>query len=380
MSSFSLQDVEFMQLALQLAEQGQFTTSPNPSVGCVLVKEGNIVGKGFHFKAGEPHAEVMALRDAGEKAKGATAYVTLEPCSHFGRTPPCAKGLIESGVARVIAAMEDPNPQVAGKGLGMLTAAGIESAVGLLSENAEQLNKGFLKRMRTGQPFVQLKMAMSLDGRTAMASGESKWITGEAARQDVQQERAKSSAILSTAKTVLADDPRLNVRWEQLPAHIQKVYPREQLRQPIRIILDRHHQVTPQNQLFQIESPVWLVSGQMRDMREFPDFCQHIQLDNLCKDNNLLPLMQELGRRQINTLWIEAGATLAGALIEQALVDELMIYMAPKLLGNQAKGLCELPNLTALADAPQWQLTQTLPIGTDLKLVYQPKKEEKGIC
>ena len=190
---FSPQDVAFMQLALDLAKQGEFTTTPNPSVGCVLVNDGKVVGKGFHAKAGEPHAEVMALREAGEKARGATAYVTLEPCSHFGRTPPCAKGLVEAGVSKVIAAMCDPNPQVAGKGLQILSDAGIQSAVGLLEENAEQLNKGFLKRMRTGKPFVQLKLAMSIDGKTAMASGESKWITGAQARADVQQYRAKAN-------------------------------------------------------------------------------------------------------------------------------------------------------------------------------------------
>ena len=215
--TFSPDDVKFMQLALELAAKGQYTTTPNPSVGCVLVKNGEIVGKGFHFKAGQPHAERVALADAGEKAKGATAYVTLEPCSHYGRTPPCALGLIEAGVSRVVAAMADPNPQVAGKGLKMLADAGIPSAVNLLNEQAEALNKGFLKRMRTGKPYVQLKLAMSLDGRTAMASGESKWITGEAARADVQKMRAKATALLSTSATVLADDTSLNVSWNQFP-------------------------------------------------------------------------------------------------------------------------------------------------------------------
>ncbi|EJS90349.1 hypothetical protein AAUPMC_08092, partial [Pasteurella multocida subsp. multocida str. Anand1_cattle] len=203
-----------MQMALELAEKGQFTTTPNPSVGCVLVKDGIIVGRGFHVKAGEAHAEVMALREAGENARGATAYVTLEPCSHFGRTPPCAQGLIDAGVVKVVSAMCDPNPQVAGRGLRMLSYAGIESAVGLLAEKAEWLNRGFLKRMRTGRPYVQLKMAMSLDGRTAMANGESKWITGELARADVQAERAKASAIFIHQCNGVADDPLLNVRWQ----------------------------------------------------------------------------------------------------------------------------------------------------------------------
>ena len=367
---FSPQDVAFMQLALDLAKQGEFTTTPNPSVGCVLVKDGEVVGKGFHAKAGEPHAEVMALREAGEKARGATAYVTLEPCSHFGRTPPCAKGLVVAGVSKVIAAMCDPNPQVAGKGLQILTDAGIESAVGLLEENAEQLNKGFLKRMRTGKPFVQLKLAMSIDGKTAMASGESKWITGAQARADVQQYRAKASAILSTSQTVLADDPSLNVRWEELPSDVKASYAQEKLRQPVRVILDSSHKVRSDFKVFSTESPVWLVGEDDYPLTGFPVFTEYLQLDRNQGETRLQALMAELGKRQINTLWVEAGATLAGALIAENLVDELIIYMAPKLLGDQARDLCHLPNLTQLADAPLWQLQSCEPVGDDLKLIY----------
>lgn len=367
---FSPQDVAFMQLALDLAKQGEFTTTPNPSVGCVLVKDGEVVGKGFHAKAGEPHAEVMALREAGEKARGATAYVTLEPCSHFGRTPPCAKGLVEAGVNKVIAAMCDPNPQVAGKGLQILSDAGIESAVGLLEENAEQLNKGFLKRMRTGKPFVQLKLAMSIDGKTAMASGESKWITGAQARADVQQYRAKASAILSTSQTVLADDPSLNVRWEELPPDVKADYAQEKLRQPVRVILDSSHKVRSDFKVFLTESPVWLVGEEDYSLTDFPLFTDYLKLDRNQGETRLQALMAELGKRQINTLWVEAGATLAGALIAENLVDELIIYMAPKLLGDQARDLCHLPNLTQLADAPLWQLQSCEPIGDDLKLIY----------
>lgn len=369
-TQFSPQDTAFMQLALDLAKQGEFTTTPNPSVGCVLVKDGKVVGKGFHAKAGEPHAEVMALREAGEKARGATAYVTLEPCSHFGRTPPCAKGLVEAGVSKVIAAMCDPNPQVAGKGLQILTDAGIESAVGLLEENAEQLNKGFLKRMRTGKPFVQLKLAMSIDGKTAMASGESKWITGAQARADVQQYRAKASAILSTSQTVLADDPSLNVRWEELPSDVKASYAQEKLRQPVRVILDSSHKVRSDFKVFSTESPVWLVGEDDYPLTGFPVFTEYLQLDRNQGETRLQALMAELGKRQINTLWVEAGATLAGALIAENLVDELIIYMAPKLLGDQARDLCHLPNLTQLADAPLWQLQSCEPVGDDLKLIY----------
>ena len=367
---FSPQDVAFMQLALNLAKQGEFTTTPNPSVGCVLVKDGEVVGKGFHAKAGEPHAEVMALREAGENARGATAYVTLEPCSHFGRTPPCAKGLVEAGVSKVIAAMCDPNPQVAGKGLQILSDAGIESAVGLLEENAEQLNKGFLKRMRTGKPFVQLKLAMSIDGKTAMASGESKWITGAQARADVQQYRAKASAILSTSQTVLADDPSLNVRWEELLPDVKAGYPQEKLRQPVRVILDSTHKVRSDFKVFLTESPVWLVGEDDYPLTGFPVFTDYLQLGRNQGETRLQALMAELGKRQINTLWVEAGSTLAGALIAENLVDELIIYMAPKLLGDQARDLCHLPNLTQLADAPLWQLQSCEPVGDDLKLIY----------
>lgn len=370
---FSPQDVTFMQLALDLAKRGEFTTTPNPSVGCVLVKDGKVIGKGFHAKAGEPHAEVMALREAGENARGATAYVTLEPCSHFGRTPPCAKGLVEAGVSKVIAAMCDPNPQVAGKGLQILSDAGIQSAVGLLEENAEQLNKGFLKRMHTGKPFVQLKLAMSIDGKTAMASGESKWITGAQARADVQQYRAKASAILSTSQTVLADDPSLNVRWEELPPNVKADYPQEKLRQPVRVILDSSHKVRSDFKVFLTESPVWLVGEEDYSLTDFPLFTDYLKLDRNQGETRLQALMSALGKRQINTLWVEAGATLAGALIAENLVDELIIYMAPKLLGDQARDLCHLPNLTQLADAPLWQLQSCEPVGDDLKLIYTRK-------
>ncbi|EGY34027.1 riboflavin biosynthesis protein RibD [Aggregatibacter actinomycetemcomitans serotype e str. SC1083] len=369
-AQFSPQDAAFMQLALDLAKQGEFTTTPNPSVGCVLVKDGNIVGKGFHFKAGEPHAEVMALREAGENAHGATAYVTLEPCSHFGRTPPCAKGLVEAGVSKVIAAMCDPNPQVAGKGLQILADAGIQSAVGLLAEKAEVLNKGFLKRMRTGKPFVQLKLAMSIDGKTAMASGESKWITGAQARMDVQQYRAKASAMLSTSQTVLADNPSLNVRWAELPNETQARYAQEHLRQPVRVILDSAHKVRSDFQVFLTDAPVWLAGEDDFQLTGFPASTEYLKLDRNHGESRLQALMTELGKRQINTLWVEAGATLAGALIAENLVDELIIYMAPKLLGDHARDLCHLPHLTRLADAPLWQLQSCEPVGDDLKLIY----------
>lgn len=376
MSQFTLQDEQFMQLAIDLAKQGRFTTTPNPSVGCVLVKQGNIVGKGFHYKAGEPHAEVVALREAGENAQGATAYVTLEPCSHYGRTPPCALGLINAGVAKVIAAMEDPNPAVAGRGLKMLKEAVIDTAVGLLSEKAEWLNKGFFKRMRTGLPFVQLKLAMSLDGRTAMANGESQWITGAQARADVQIGRAQASAILSTGVTVEMDNPSLNVRWAELPDEIKGEYPAENVRQPVRVILDFQHRVKSHHKLFETASPVWLVSDRPRDLTDFPDFCEEIIVEITEEPTTLFNVMSILGQRQINTIWVEAGATLAGALIEENLVDELIVYIAPKLLGDNARGLCRLPNLTELKEAPKWSLQSAVQIGNDLKTVYTREEND----
>ena len=378
MKDFSQQDQQFMQLALDLAARGQFTTTPNPAVGCVLVKNGQIVGQGFHHKAGEPHAEVMALRAAGEQARGATAYVTLEPCAHYGRTPPCAKGLVEAGVSRVVAAMLDPNPQVAGKGLQILTDAGVQCAYGLLEEQAEALNKGFLTRMRTGRPFVQLKLAMSIDGRTAMANGESKWITGAAARADVQIERAKSSAILSTSATVLADDPSLNVRWNELPASVQAIYPQNTLRQPIRVILDSQHRVQPKAKLFATPDPVWLVGTDEFALANFPAQTEYLRLENQ-NQSPLAALLDELGRRQINSIWVEAGAHLAGSLIAENLVDELIVYMAPKLLGEQARALCLLPQLKHLADAPQFALAQLQQIGDDVKLVYKRAGQNKKL-
>lgn len=375
---FSEQDQQVMQRALELAKLGRWTTDPNPRVGCVIVKDGEIIGEGYHLKAGEGHAEVNAFAQCRQSAVGATLYVTLEPCSHFGRTPPCALKIIENGVKRVVIAMRDPNPLVAGKGIALLQEAGIEVAVGLFEAQAEALNKGFLKRMRSGRPFVQLKMAMTIDGKTATASGESKWITGEAARAEVQDYRASASAILSASGTVLVDDPLLNVRWQQLPEVIRQHYPEQNIRQPIRIIMDSKHRIRPYHKLFGIESAVWLVGNgnKPRDLSAFPDFVEAIELN--AQPSQLAALMQELGKRQINTLWIEAGANLAGSLISANLVDELIVYIAPKLLGDQARGLCHIPDLHKLADAPQWQLVSSEQIGEDFKMVYRPAAQHQS--
>ncbi|SFC88096.1 bifunctional diaminohydroxyphosphoribosylaminopyrimidine deaminase/5-amino-6-(5-phosphoribosylamino)uracil reductase RibD [Pragia fontium] len=360
-------DAQFMARALELARMGRFTTTPNPNVGCVLVRDGVIVGEGYHHKAGEPHAEVHALRMAGEQAKGATAYVTLEPCSHHGRTPPCADALVNAGVVRVIAAMQDPNPEVAGRGLYRLQQAGIAVEHGLMMAEAEAVNRGFFKRMRTGFPYLQLKLAASLDGKTAMASGESQWITSVDSRRDVQQFRAQSSAILSTSATVLADNPSLNVRWSELNDEIQQYYPQDALRQPVRVILDRHNRLTPDLKLFSLPGDIWLVRSQ-KGHENWPPHVEQLIVPEHNGGLDLVVLMMQLGRRQINTIWTEAGPTIAGALLQAGLVDELVLYLAPKLLGDGAMGLCKLPGLERLSQALQFKLHDVQQTGDDLRL------------
>ena len=362
-----MQDEMYMARALKLAQRGRFTTHPNPNVGCVIVKDGQIVGEGFHQRAGEPHAEVHALRMAGENARGATAYVTLEPCSHHGRTPPCCEALIAAGVARVMAAMQDPNPQVAGRGLYRLQQEGIEVSHGLMMSEAEQLNKGFLKRMRTGFPYVQLKLGASLDGRTAMASGESQWITSPQARRDVQRLRAQSHAILTSSATVLADNPQLNVRWDELSADNQTLYPQASLRQPVRIVIDSKNRVTPEHRLIDQPGETWFARTQA-DTREWPQNVRHISVPEHNGQLDLVAMMMLLGREQINSIWVEAGATLAGALLTAGLVDELVVYLAPTLLGSDARGLCVLPGMEKLADAPQFKFSEIRQVGRDICL------------
>ena len=366
-----MQDEMYMARALKLAARGRFTTHPNPNVGCVIVKDGEIVGEGFHYRAGEPHAEVHALRMAGDKAKGATAYVTLEPCSHHGRTPPCCDALIAAGVARVIAAMQDPNPQVAGRGLYRLQQAGVEVSHGLMMNEAEALNKGFLKRMRTGFPWIQLKMGASLDGRTAMASGESQWITSPQARRDVQRLRAQSHAILTSSATVLADDPQLTVRWPELGEATQAVYPQDALRQPVRMVIDSQNRVTPEHRLVQQPGETWIARTK-EDGRAWPDSVRTIMVPEHNGHLDLVVLMMLLGKQQINSLWVEAGPTLAGALLQAGVVDELIVYLAPTLLGSDARGLCVLPGLEKLADAPHFKFNEIRQVGPDVCLHLTP--------
>ncbi|HCT1987067.1 TPA: bifunctional diaminohydroxyphosphoribosylaminopyrimidine deaminase/5-amino-6-(5-phosphoribosylamino)uracil reductase RibD [Proteus mirabilis] len=367
-------DETYMRRAIELAALGRFTTSPNPNVGCVIVKEGKIIGEGYHHHAGGPHAEVNALNMAGENAKGATVYVTLEPCSHFGKTPPCADALINAGVKRVVAAMQDPNPQVAGRGLHKLVAAGIDVSHGVLMQEAEKLNIGFFKRMRTGFPYIQLKLAASLDGKTALASGESQWITSNASRQDVQNFRAQASAILTTSATVLADDPAMNVRWEALSDEIKAIYPLESLRQPIRIITDSQNRVTPDYKITQLAGEC-LLARTHSQQEDWQGDVSEIFLPTNGKNSSvdLVLLMMQLGKRNINSVWVESGAHFAGALLELGLVDELIIYIAPKILGNDARGLLSISPLSSLSEAPEFTIDSLQQIGPDIRVCLKPR-------
>ena len=369
-------DLMWMDRALALAARGRFTTAPNPNVGCVLIRDGELVGEGWHQKAGEPHAEVHALRAAGEQARGATAYVTLEPCSHYGRTPPCALALVDAGIRRVVVAMTDPNPLVAGRGLEILRTAGIEVLCGVREAEAKALNPGFIKRMQTGLPWVRVKLAASLDGRTALANGQSQWITGPAARADVQAWRARSSAILSGADTVLLDNPSLNVRWHELPSEIQAEYPQSAVRQPVRILVDSRQRLRSESRLFSLPGFVWLARTQAEGL--WPDNTEQLLLP-LAESGklDLQALLCELGTRGINEIWVEAGRQLAGALVSQQWVDELILYLAPKLLGEGAQGLLALPELESLAQAPLFSLREACQIGDDLRLTLQPRKREE---
>jgi diaminohydroxyphosphoribosylaminopyrimidine deaminase/5-amino-6-(5-phosphoribosylamino)uracil reductase len=367
LNQFNAFDARMMALAIQLAKRGQYTTSPNPNVGCVLVnQQGEIIGQGWHQKAGTPHAEIHALQQAGSKAKGATAYVTLEPCSHFGRTPPCALSLIEGGVTKVVAAMVDPNPLVAGSGLAKLQDAGILTAHGLMQTQAEELNRGFIKRMQSGRPWVTVKLAASLDGKTALANGQSKWITGPLARQDVQRHRARSCAILSGSGTVLADNPSLNVRYAELGLP-NSVLAEDNLRQPIKVILDGRNQLKADLICLQTTSPTILINSRL-NAAPFLTSVSQWQAPYDGNQLNLAAVFEYLGSQQINSVWVEAGAKLAGALLQSKLIDELILYQAPKLMGNSGQDLFAIEPLTSMQQAYSLTWTDIRQIGPDLKL------------
>lgn len=360
--TFSPADHGYMARALRLAERGLYSTTPNPRVGCVIVRDGSVVGEGWHERAGEPHAEVHALRAAGDKARGATAYVSLEPCSHHGRTPPCANALIDAGVARVVSAMTDPNPQVSGQGIQLLTLAGVRAEVGLLETEARELNVGFIARMTRGRPWLRIKTASSLDGKTALENGESKWITGQAAREDVQRWRARACAILTGSGTVLADDPQMNVRMAGAE------------RQPLRVIVDSALRTPPTARI--LDGGKTLIASTSDDaaLRSPLEAAGAVvvQLPRAGDRVDLAALLSELARRGVNEVHAEAGATLNGALLAAGLVDEWVAYLAPTVIGHHARGLFDLPALTDMAGRRGFVLCDARMVGGDLRLVLRP--------
>lgn len=364
MTQFSAFDAAMMAKALRLAEQGQFLARPNPRVGCVITQQNTIVGEGYHQCFGQPHAEVNALLQAGAAAQGATTYVTLEPCAHVGKTPPCAQALIDAGVQRVVCAMRDPNPRVDGGGFQLLQQAGIEVRYGLMASSAAELNRGFIKRMSHGLPWVRVKLAQSLDGRTAIASGESQWITARAARADVQQLRARHDAIISGSGTHLADDPSYTVRFSDWltppPARVQ-----QQFRQPLRVVLDRRQQLNLTSKFFSIAEPIWWVT-QAQPKTGLPP---HVKWQGWDASQGLLGLLRELAAAECNEVLVEAGSALAGAFMQQGLVDELIVYQAPKLLGHLAQPLLDWP-LTTMAEAHDLRLLDARAVGRDWRFTF----------
>ena len=365
-------DYGFMARALELARRGLYSTDPNPRVGCVIVSAGQIVGEGWHERAGEPHAEVHALRSAGDKARGATAYVTLEPCSHHGRTPPCADALIEAGIARVVIGAGDANPQVAGQGTARLKAAGIAIESGVMAGPATALNAGFLKRMSQGRPLVRLKLAVSLDGRTAMASGESQWITGPQARSDVQRLRARSSAIVTGIGTVLADNPSLNVRPQDMGELGAACEPG---RQPLRVILDSRLQLDPKARVIGHDGRCVVLTGsagaeQRRIVGALVEAGARVQSLSSSRDQpDLRSVLEWLAAADANEILVEAGPTLAGAFLEQRLVDELWVYQAPTLLGSDARPMAVMP-LQRMTQQMRLQRLDQRRVGEDLRTVF----------
>ena len=397
--AFTAQDHLFMSRALQLAEQGLFTTypnpRPNPRVGCVIVKDGKIVGEGAHLKAGESHAEVFALRQAGALANGATAYVTLEPCSHTGRTPPCSQALIDAGITKVIAAMQDPNPLVAGNGLAHLQGHGVEVSSGLMQTQAEALNLGFISRMTRNTPYVRSKIAASLDGKTALNNGVSQWITSEAARADVQYWRARSCAILTGVGTVLADNPSMTMRATApsplmrepvigFPASVGTKAPNAgvkgwgegaAIRQPLKVIVDSTLKTPIDAKILQGGNALIAFA---HDAEDKSAALLATDAELLCVPNAqgkvcLKTLLAHLAAREINEVLVEGGEGLNGALLAQNLIDELLIYYAPKLMGGAARSMFAMPALTQMSEAIDLQMIDVRHIGNDVRLRAKPQ-------
>ncbi|MBO7174074.1 MAG: bifunctional diaminohydroxyphosphoribosylaminopyrimidine deaminase/5-amino-6-(5-phosphoribosylamino)uracil reductase RibD [Burkholderiaceae bacterium] len=360
--SFSELDFQYMQRALGLARLAQPISMPNPAVGCVLVRDGVVIGEGHTLPVGNDHAEVQAVKDAhrrGNDLKGATAYVTLEPCSHYGRTPPCALRLIEEGLGRVVIACLDPNPLVAGRGVRMLKEAGIEVDIGLCEEQAWLSNAGFMTRMVKKRPWVRLKVAMSLDGQTALANGVSQWITGAQARQDGHRYRARSGAIVTGIGTVLADDPQMTVRNGDQEAE----------RQPLKVVLDSALKISLDAKILQGKALIVTCDDQCEKAQKLREMGAEV-VAMPAEDGriDLVALLDELGRREINDVHLEAGAILNGAFLDADLVDEMVVYMAPKVLGN-GRGAFDIATLTSLGGVRQWRIREFDRVGADLKII-----------
>jgi len=356
---FTAADHEFMGQALQLAARGLWTTTPNPRVGCVIVKDGVVISDGWHEKAGLPHAEVLALKAAGERARGATLYLNLEPCSHQGRTPPCVDGIIAAGVKRLVAAIGDPNPKVAGAGFAKLRAAGIAVEQGLKEDEARELNIGFLARMSRGRPWVRMKIAASLDGRTALANGRSQWITGEAARADGHRWRARACAVLTGFGTVRDDDPQLSVRGVDTP------------RQPLKIVVDSKFETSPSARL--LKEGNTLVAGAVDDAKRIAALkaagAEVTIIPNEAGKVELFKLMEELARREFNEIHVEAGTKLNGSLLQAGVVDELLVYLAPSVIGDSGRGMFGLPELTELSQSTALKIREVERVGEDLRIL-----------
>lgn len=361
--AFSPSDHEFMARALRLAERGLHTTTPNPRVGCVVVRSGQVVGEGWHVYAGGQHAEIHALQVAGDKARGATVFVTLEPCSHHGRTPPCAQALLTAGVSRVVAAMQDPNPLVAGQGLASLRRAGVAAECGLLAAEAKEINLGFVARMTRARPWLRLKLAASLDGKTALQNGASQWLTGPAARQDGHRWRARACAILTGIGTVRHDDPQLNVRGVGGPGG--------EPRQPLKVVVDSRLELSPEARV--LSGGGVLVAAAVADRGKAATLAQAgaevLVLPTPGGKVDLLALLNELARRGINEVHAEGGFGLSGSLLGAGLVDELLLYLAPCLIGDAARGMFDLPPLDSLADKRSLVIRDVRAVGTDLRVL-----------
>ncbi len=365
-----------MARALQLAREGLHTAHPNPRVGCVVVRDGQIVGEGWHRCAGEPHAEVNALSAAGPAAAGSSVYVNLEPCCHQGRTGPCTQRLIEAGVTRVVAAMPDPNPLVAGQGMAELEKAGIEATTGLLQDRARALNCGFLARMTRGRPFLRAKLAASLDGRTALSSGESRWITGEEARRDVHRLRARSSAIVTGIGTLLADDPSLTVRLDPSEAT------RSTAPQPLRVIVDSRLRTPPNARTLTLPGATIVATANAHQAaaRELEaSGAEVLPLPERNEGVDLVALLEALAERKCNEVMLECGARLNGAFLEAKVVDELVIYLAPSLLGDAARGMATLPGIERMADRLDLEIYDLRPIGRDWRIIARPSNATQGL-